>query len=49
MASVDTQPQPIAGPSVPSSRLSGVKEAFGNIKRKVTTKQGWIGDYDYAW
>ncbi|EAU82748.2 purine permease [Coprinopsis cinerea okayama7 len=53
MAAVDSQPQSISGPVVPSlplgSRLDGVKGVVQRIKRKVTTKQGWIGDYDYAW
>jgi uric acid-xanthine permease len=21
----------------------------GHVKRKFTTRQGWLGDYDYAW
>lgn len=52
---VDSQSQPTAPLHVevagaPSgSRFSGVKDRYLRIKEKVTTKEGWVGDYDYAW
>ncbi|KAJ7616438.1 xanthine/uracil permease [Roridomyces roridus] len=38
----DEQPGKTAPPSPLRSRVS-------SIKRKVTTREGWLGDYDYAW
>jgi hypothetical protein len=51
MATVDSQPKPVNEPQVTSSpsKLSGVKAAVGRIKRRATTKEGWVGDYDYSW
>ncbi|KAH9482166.1 Purine permease [Psilocybe cubensis] len=47
---VQEQPQAIAPPAVASSsRFGPLKERAARLKKKVTTKQGWIGDYDYAW
>jgi hypothetical protein len=36
------QPSPVA---TPNTRRS----AFNDVRRKVTTKHGWLGDYDYRW
>ena len=50
MSAVDSQPQAIPAPEVPKpSRFDGVKTKFAHIKEKVTTREGWVGDYDYAW
>ncbi|KAJ2936298.1 hypothetical protein H1R20_g797, partial [Candolleomyces eurysporus] len=50
MSAVDSQPQAIPSPEVPKpSRFDGVKTKFAHIKEKVTTREGWVGDYDYAW
>lgn len=50
MATVDSQPLRIAEPEVASpSGLSGVKAAARRIKLRATTKEGWVGDYDYSW
>ncbi|KAF6749014.1 purine permease [Ephemerocybe angulata] len=50
MSAIDSQPQATAPPEVPrSSRFGGVKESLVRMKEKVTTKEGWVGDYDYAW
>ncbi|KAH6912463.1 purine permease [Coprinopsis sp. MPI-PUGE-AT-0042] len=50
MANVDSQPQPVAEPEASApSKLSGVQAAVGRIKRRATTKEGWVGDYDYSW
>ncbi|PPQ94824.1 hypothetical protein CVT25_007461 [Psilocybe cyanescens] len=47
---VQEQPQAIAPPAIASSsRLTPLKERAARLKKKVTTKNGWIGDYDYAW
>lgn len=35
------QPSPVADPSP--------RFAFSDVRRKVTTKHGWLGDYDYGW
>jgi len=35
------QPSPAAEPNPQS--------VFGVVRRKVTTKHGWLGDYDYRW
>ena len=50
MSAVDSQPEAIPPPEVPKpSRLDGVKTKLAHIKEKVTTREGWVGDYDYAW
>ncbi|TFK28981.1 purine permease [Coprinopsis marcescibilis] len=50
MASIDSQPLPIPSLGMPSSpsKLEALRETVSHVKRKVTTKEGWIGDYDYA-
>ncbi|KAF5320857.1 hypothetical protein D9619_000117 [Psilocybe cf. subviscida] len=48
MSSSHIQEQPQAVPP-PQSKISLVKERASRIRRKVTTRDGWIGDYDYAW
>jgi hypothetical protein len=35
------QPSPVADPSP--------RSVFSDVRRKVTTKHGWLGDYDYQW
>lgn len=42
-----TQPSPTSPPTVRTH--GGVKEKLGRFKDKVSTKHGWLGDYDYAW
>jgi hypothetical protein len=50
MSAVDSQPEAIPPPELPKpSRFDGVKNKFAHIKEKVTTREGWVGDYDYAW
>ncbi|CAA7259443.1 unnamed protein product [Cyclocybe aegerita] len=50
---LDQQPQATAPPTVPpassSSRFAPLKERAQRIKKKVTSRDGWMGDYDYAW
>ncbi|KAF4619404.1 hypothetical protein D9613_004755 [Agrocybe pediades] len=46
-----SQPQAIEPPSLPSSSsgLSPLKARVRKVKRRLTTRDGWIGDYDYTW
>ncbi|KAF9000312.1 xanthine/uracil permease [Cyathus striatus] len=44
--SASEQRQPT--PTSPLS-LKSIKTGVSKIKRKVTTKQGWVGDYNYSW
>lgn len=39
----DSQPTPTPSPH------AGLRERAAFVKRKLTTRHGWIGDYDYAW
>ncbi|KIY68433.1 xanthine/uracil permease [Cylindrobasidium torrendii FP15055 ss-10] len=43
MSTTTTQPVPVDPP-----RLT-VRARIGQYKEKVTTRHGWLGDYDYAW
>ncbi|KAI0742421.1 xanthine uracil permease [Daedaleopsis nitida] len=52
MASTNFEPavhdsQPKAIPSPEAHQGFGARAAF--IKKKLTTRRGWLGDYDYAW
>jgi len=49
---VQREPSEIVPPVIlapPTSKLSALRNRADRIKRKATTKDGWIGDYDYAW
>lgn len=54
-SSVHEQPQAIDAPTAApthtttSPRTGGLKEKAGLLKTKYTTRDGWLGDYDYAW
>lgn len=39
--------QPTAIPSLEAHQGFGARAA--SIKKKLTTRRGWLGDYDYAW
>ncbi|KAI5893061.1 Xanthine/uracil permease [Schizophyllum commune H4-8] len=41
------QPSETASPSLSGRR--GVRERAQNVKRKLTTRDGWVGDYNYSW
>ena len=49
---VQREPSEIDPPVVPApttSKFSALRNRVDRIKRKATTADGWIGDYDYAW
>ncbi|KAF9474341.1 xanthine/uracil permease [Pholiota conissans] len=46
MASIiQDQPRAVSSPSL----FSAIKERAERFKTKVTTRDGWVGDYDYVW
>ncbi|PPQ75313.1 hypothetical protein CVT26_015292 [Gymnopilus dilepis] len=49
MPPVQDQLRPTEPPVVPTSNGSKVKDRARRLKRKFTTRDGWLGDYDYAW
>ncbi|KAJ3558138.1 hypothetical protein NP233_g11567 [Leucocoprinus birnbaumii] len=49
---ITEQPAPIEQPNAtsrPSSSPGRLKRTYQLVKRKVTTREGWLGDYDYGW
>ncbi|KDR84342.1 hypothetical protein GALMADRAFT_87260 [Galerina marginata CBS 339.88] len=46
---VQDQPKRTESPTVPSSKLGPLKDSAHRLKTKFTTRDGWIGDYDYSW
>lgn len=47
--SISPQSLPDAQPSSSSPRLTSLSSYFSHLYTKVTTRHGWVGDYDYAW
>ncbi|KAF5363328.1 hypothetical protein D9756_000074 [Leucocoprinus leucothites] len=46
------QPTPTEKPSAARPappRTSGLRETYELVKHKVTTREGWLGDYNYGW
>ncbi|PBK93977.1 Xanthine/uracil permease [Armillaria gallica] len=43
-----SQPKPTAQPEV-RSRGAALKERASRFAKKFTTRDGWLGDYDYGW
>ncbi|KAI5121198.1 hypothetical protein M0805_005999 [Coniferiporia weirii] len=43
------QPTATPPPSTVPARTSGVAAKVRRTARKLTTREGWFGDYDYAW
>ena len=41
------QPSETASPSLSGRR--GVRDRVQGVKRKLTTRDGWVGDYNYSW
>jgi uric acid-xanthine permease len=41
-----TQPAPTPGPT---AQRSSARQTIVRLKQRWTTRQGWLGDYDYAW
>ena len=51
-AMVSAQPEPIPSPTVESGLQPTslrIRQKFKKYKQKVTTKEGWLGNYNYAW
>lgn len=53
---VKEQPERVPSPSTrpsadptSSPRLTSLRSLFSHSYTKVTTRHGWVGDYDYAW
>ena len=51
---VEKQPEPIAAPSPHSEPehgpfYAGISGRLDYYKEKLTTRHGWLGEYDYAW
>ena len=44
----DSQPKAISPPELASPK-HGLRSRAAFVKRKLTTRRGWLGDYDYAW
>ena len=42
-------PPPSAGGITPPSRKERLREKALRYKEKLPTREGWLGDYDYAW
>lgn len=42
-------PPPSAGGIAPPSRKERLREKALRYKEKLTTREGWLGDYDYFW
>lgn len=40
---------PSPAPSAHAGRASRLRAAASTLQRKLTTREGWFGDYDYAW
>ncbi|KAH7922562.1 Xanthine/uracil permease [Leucogyrophana mollusca] len=48
-ASSVTKDQPAATAPPEAGRYLGLRRHVDTVRRKVTTKHGWLGDYDYGW
>ncbi|KIP02253.1 hypothetical protein PHLGIDRAFT_130842 [Phlebiopsis gigantea 11061_1 CR5-6] len=46
---VKEQPEPTPAPQVPAGRGGRLRARASHLARTFTTKEGWFGDYDYAW
>lgn len=50
---IKEQPAPITAPAVApeptAMRGSALKTTVSHVVQKFTTREGWLGDYDYAW
>lgn len=49
---IKEQPAPITAPAVApeptATRGSALKTTVSHVVQKFTTREGWLGDYDYA-
>ncbi|OSX59621.1 hypothetical protein POSPLADRAFT_1150709 [Postia placenta MAD-698-R-SB12] len=48
-STVKDQPTPTQDPVADATRRWDVRAGAAAVYDKVTTKHGWVGDYDYAW
>ncbi|KXN81844.1 Purine permease [Leucoagaricus sp. SymC.cos] len=46
-STITQQPTPTERPS--AARSSRFKATYDLVKHKVTTREGWVGDYNYGW
>lgn len=50
---IKEQPTPMAAPAVTAeptaTRSSALKSTVSHVVQKFTTREGWLGNYDYAW
>ncbi|TFK83210.1 xanthine/uracil permease [Polyporus arcularius HHB13444] len=44
----DSQPKAVPSPEL-ATHKQGFRARATFVKRKLTTRRGWLGDYDYAW
>lgn len=44
----DSQPKAVSAPEI-AAHERGFRAHASFVKRKLTTRHGWLGDYDYAW
>jgi uric acid-xanthine permease len=43
------QPEPVKRPYMDPAQRTGFRSQVAFAKDKVTTKEGWFGQYDYGW
>ncbi|KAI0940361.1 hypothetical protein AcV5_001491 [Taiwanofungus camphoratus] len=46
---VKEQPDPIPSPDYSHPAIRHIRSRASRVYKKLTTKHGWVGDYDYAW
>ncbi|KAK7459665.1 hypothetical protein VKT23_009646 [Stygiomarasmius scandens] len=43
------QPEPVTPPNANAAPRTGVRDQISYAKAKLTTRNGWLGQYDYGW
>ena len=46
---VKEQPAHVPSPAVERGRAGRLRTRVSHLQQKLTTKEGWFGDYNYAW
>lgn len=46
---IKEQPESVPSPSVHVGRTAQLRARVNGLKHKFTTRDGWLGDYNYAW